>query len=95
MDFIIDIILQIKKKIFILGKLGDRVLMAVCGQKKKGIIVGMRQQQLHGIPKYDTNNVVFVEVNEHPLIIIIQFTQKTGYLLSLITCNFFKLLSTC
>ena len=69
--------------------------MAVCGQKKKGIIVGMRQQQLHGIPKYDTNNVVFVEVKEHPLINIIQFTQKTGYLLSLITYNFFKLLSTC
>ena len=64
--------------------------MAVCGQKKKGIIVGMRQQQLHGIPKYDTNNVVFVEVKEHPLINIIQFTQKTGYLLSLITYNFFK-----
>lgn len=37
-------------------------MMAVCGQKKKGIIVGMRQHQLHGIPKYDTNNVVFIEV---------------------------------
>jgi len=49
-----------------MGKLGDRVLMAVCGQKKKGIIVGMRQQQLHGIPKYDTNNVVFVEENGNP-----------------------------
>ncbi len=48
--------------LIVLGKLGDRVLLAVCGQKKKGIIVGMRQNQLHGIPKYDTNNVIFIEV---------------------------------
>jgi len=49
-----------------MGKLGDRVLMAVCGQKKKGIIVGMRQNQLPGIPKYDSNNVVFIEDNGNP-----------------------------
>jgi len=49
-----------------MGKLGDRVLLAVCGQKKKGIIVGMRQNQLHGIPKYDTNNVIFIEENGNP-----------------------------
>jgi len=48
------------------GKLGDRVLMAACGQKKKGIIVGLKQKQLHGIPRYDTNNVVFIEENGNP-----------------------------
>ena len=40
------------------------MLLAVCGQTKKGIIVGMRQNQLHGIPKYDTNNVIFIEVSK-------------------------------
>ena len=33
------------------GKLGDRVLLAVLGQKKKGIIVGMKAKQLPGIPR--------------------------------------------
>jgi len=31
--------------------LGDRVLCAVMGQKKKGIIVGLKAKQLHGIPR--------------------------------------------
>eukprot|EP00088_Acartia_fossae_P017294 TRINITY_DN1979_c0_g1_i1.p1 TRINITY_DN1979_c0_g1~~TRINITY_DN1979_c0_g1_i1.p1 ORF type:complete len:200 (-),score=32.17 TRINITY_DN1979_c0_g1_i1:145-744(-) len=49
-----------------MGKLGDRVLTAVCGQMKKGIIVGMKQKQLHGIPRMDTNNIVFIEENGNP-----------------------------
>jgi hypothetical protein len=28
------------------------VLCAVMGQKKKGIIVGLKQRQLHAIPRY-------------------------------------------
>jgi len=48
------------------AKLGDRVLLAVCGQKKKGIIVGMRQKQLHGVPRFDSNNVVLIEENGSP-----------------------------
>ena len=33
------------------GKLGDRVLVAILGQKKKGIIVGCKNKQKHAIPK--------------------------------------------
>ena len=42
------------KKNGTVGKLGDRVLVAVLGQKKKGIIVGMKQKQRHAIPRYCT-----------------------------------------
>ena len=42
------------KKNGTVGKLGDRVLVAVLGQKKKGIIVGMKQKQRHAIPRYYT-----------------------------------------
>ncbi|XP_023332516.1 39S ribosomal protein L14, mitochondrial [Eurytemora carolleeae] len=48
------------------GKLGDRVLCAVMGQKKKGIIVGLKAKQLHGIPRFDSNNVVLIEENGNP-----------------------------
>ena len=34
------------------GKLGDRVLVAILGQMKKGIIVGVKNKQRHAIPKY-------------------------------------------
>ena len=33
------------------GKLGDRVLVAILGQMKKGIIVGIKNKQKHAIPK--------------------------------------------
>jgi len=49
------------------GKLGDRVLMAVKGEMKKGIVVGLKQNQLHGIPKFDTNNVVFIDDSGSPI----------------------------
>ena len=49
------------------GKLGDRVLMAVKGEMKKGIIVGMKNNQLHGIPRFDTNNVVFIDDSGSPI----------------------------
>nr|ALS04326.1 mitochondrial 39S ribosomal protein L14 [Acartia pacifica] len=48
------------------GKLGDKVLLAVCGQKKKGIIVGLKAKQLHGVPRFDSNNVVLIEENGNP-----------------------------
>lgn len=43
------------------GYLGDKVLVAVKGQKKKGILVGLKQKQKIKIPKFDTNNVSDVE----------------------------------
>ena len=33
------------------GKLGDRVLVAILGQMKKGIIVGVKNKQRHAVPK--------------------------------------------
>ena len=49
------------------GKLGDRVLMAIKGEMKKGIIVGLRANQLHGIPRFDSNNVVLIEDSGNPI----------------------------
>ena len=34
---------------------------------KKGIIVGMRSNQLHGIPRFDSNNVVLIEDSGSPI----------------------------
>jgi len=48
------------------GKLGDRVMVAVMGQKKKGIIVGLKQKQLPNVPRFDSNNIVLIEENGNP-----------------------------
>ena len=48
------------------GKLGDRVLVAIMGQKKKGIIVGMKAKQRPAVPRFDTNNIVLIEENGNP-----------------------------
>nr|CAG4649043.1 EOG090X0MX9 [Polyphemus pediculus] len=49
------------------GTLGDKVLMAIKGQKKKGIIVGVKQKQKAFVPKFDSNNVVLIEDNGTPI----------------------------
>ena len=49
------------------GKLGDRVLMTIKGEMKKGIIVGLRANQLHGVPRFDSNNVVFIDDTGSPI----------------------------
>ena len=49
------------------GKLGDMVLMAIKGEMKKGIIVGLKANQLHGIPRFDSNNVVLIEDSGSPI----------------------------
>ncbi|CRK92954.1 CLUMA_CG006577, isoform A [Clunio marinus] len=49
------------------GLIGDRVLMAIKGQKKKGILVGLKQKQRIKVPKFDTNNVVLIDDNGTPL----------------------------
>merc|ERR1712059_84343 len=55
-----------KKRHGAYAKLGDRVMVAVLGQKKKGIVVGMKQKQKHGVPRFDSNNVVLIEENGNP-----------------------------
>lgn len=49
------------------GKIGDKVLVAIKGQKKKGILVGLKQKQKQRIPKFDTNNLVLIDDNGTPL----------------------------
>ena len=49
------------------GKLGDRVMVAIKGQKKHGVIVGLRSKQRPGVPRFDSNNVVLIEENGTPL----------------------------
>ena len=48
------------------GKLGDRVMVAIMGQKKKGIIVGLKQKQLPNVPRFDSNNIVLIDENGNP-----------------------------
>ncbi|KAL8604809.1 hypothetical protein ACOMHN_028437 [Nucella lapillus] len=49
------------------ARLGDKVLLAVRGQKKRAYVVGVRQRQRPGVPRFDTNNVVLVEDSGTPL----------------------------
>lgn len=49
------------------GYLGDQVLVAIKGQKKKGILVGLKQKQKIKVPKFDTNNVVLIDDAGTPL----------------------------
>lgn len=50
-----------------IGKIGDKVLVAIKGQKKKGILVGCKQKQKPKIPKFDSNNIVLIDDNGTPL----------------------------
>ncbi|KAL0829482.1 hypothetical protein ABMA28_004244 [Loxostege sticticalis] len=49
------------------GYIGDRVMVAIKGQKKKGILVGLKQTQKVKVPKFDSNNVVLIDDNGTPL----------------------------
>ncbi|KYN18036.1 39S ribosomal protein L14, mitochondrial [Trachymyrmex cornetzi] len=46
---------------------GDRILVAIRGEKKKGILVGLKQQQAPKVPKFDSNNLVLIDDNGTPL----------------------------
>lgn len=47
--------------------IGDRVLVAIKGEKKKGILVGLKQQQNPKVPRFDSNNIVLIDDNGTPL----------------------------
>ncbi|XP_076685367.1 mitochondrial ribosomal protein L14 isoform X1 [Andrena cerasifolii] len=49
------------------GYIGDRVLVAIKGEKKKGILVGLKQRQNAKVPKFDSNNLVLVDDSGTPL----------------------------
>lgn len=46
---------------------GDKVLLAVNGQKKRGWIVGCRMPSRNGWPRFESNNVVLVDDEGNPL----------------------------
>lgn len=50
-----------------IGLIGDRVMVAIKGEKKKGILVGLKQTQNVKVPKFDSNNVVLIDDNGTPL----------------------------
>ncbi|BHF80435.1 39S ribosomal protein L14, mitochondrial [Sparganum proliferum] len=49
------------------GTTGDKVLLAVAGQKKKGWIVGCRMPSEDGWPRFESNNVVLIDDEGNPL----------------------------
>ncbi|XP_011879855.1 PREDICTED: 39S ribosomal protein L14, mitochondrial [Vollenhovia emeryi] len=49
------------------GYIGDRILVAIRGEKKKGILVGLKQNQSPKVPKFDSNNLVLIDDNGTPL----------------------------
>lgn len=49
------------------GFIGDRVLVAIKGEKKKAILVGLKQKQKPKIPKFDSNNIVLIDDTGTPL----------------------------
>ncbi|XP_036403325.1 39S ribosomal protein L14, mitochondrial [Megalops cyprinoides] len=48
------------------GKVGDKVLLAIKGQKKKALIVGHKMPGACMTPRFDSNNVVLIEENGNP-----------------------------
>lgn len=49
------------------GTIGDRILVAVKGLKKKAYIVGVKRHQNNMIPKFDSNNIVLLDDHGNPL----------------------------
>ncbi|XP_072406909.1 large ribosomal subunit protein uL14m isoform X1 [Chiloscyllium punctatum] len=49
-----------------IGKVGDKILLAIKGQKKKALIVGHRMPGPRMTPRFDSNNVVLIEDNGNP-----------------------------
>lgn len=58
---------RLKNKCMFSFILGDKVLLAILGEKKKGILVGVKKHQPPRIPKFDTNNVVLIDDTGTPL----------------------------
>ncbi|XP_063297633.1 large ribosomal subunit protein uL14m [Pelobates fuscus] len=49
------------------GKVGDKILLAIKGQKKKALIVGHKMPGPTMTPRFDSNNVVLIEDNGNPV----------------------------
>jgi len=65
------------------GGLGDKVLVAIMGEMKKGFLVGATMYQPSFMPRFDSNNVVLVDNSNVPLgtritVPIPHFMRKRG-----------------
>nr|XP_033793045.1 39S ribosomal protein L14, mitochondrial [Geotrypetes seraphini] len=49
------------------GKVGDKILLAIKGEKRKALIVGHRMPGPSMSPRFDSNNVVLIEDNGNPI----------------------------
>uniref|UniRef100_A0A8D0L555 Large ribosomal subunit protein uL14m n=1 Tax=Sphenodon punctatus TaxID=8508 RepID=A0A8D0L555_SPHPU len=49
------------------GKVGDKILLAIKGEKRKAIIVGHKMPGPAMTPRFDSNNVVLIEDNGNPI----------------------------
>lgn len=49
------------------GFIGDKVLVAIRGEMKKAILVGLKQDQKAKVPKFDSNNIVLIDDTGSPL----------------------------
>jgi len=50
-----------------IGRIGDVVLVAIRGEMKKAIVVGVKKNQKTFVPRCDSNNIVLIEENGTPL----------------------------
>ncbi|XP_062980289.1 large ribosomal subunit protein uL14m [Elgaria multicarinata webbii] len=50
-----------------MGKVGDKILLAIKGEKKKAFIVGHKMPGSRMTPRFDSNNVVLIEDNGNPV----------------------------
>uniref|UniRef100_A0A8D0BKM0 Large ribosomal subunit protein uL14m n=1 Tax=Salvator merianae TaxID=96440 RepID=A0A8D0BKM0_SALMN len=49
------------------GKVGDKILLAIRGEKRKALIVGHKMPGPRMTPRFDSNNVVLIEDNGNPI----------------------------
>ncbi|XP_071792108.1 large ribosomal subunit protein uL14m-like [Asterias amurensis] len=49
-----------------IGTTGDKILVAIKGQKKKALIVGVKQVGPRMTPRFDSNNIVLLEESGNP-----------------------------
>ncbi|XP_063246985.1 large ribosomal subunit protein uL14m isoform X1 [Prinia subflava] len=49
------------------GKVGDKILLAIKGEKRKALIVGHKMPGPTMTPRFDSNNVVLIEDNGNPI----------------------------
>lgn len=64
---VIHVYKKFPKKSLPKGQIGEKVLLAIKGEMKKAIIVGLVRNQESFVPKFDSNNVVLIDDKGTPL----------------------------